>query len=160
MGLKRPLSDEETSPVKLNDEAEAALSVLSPISPPVQFSRRLSKYQKVLSPGVAAYASNVIACYPCYVEKSILYKLNYTLKVIKDQLEQRLTFVFDMGVDWRSYSSMNDRARPRKELEEEEERRRRALTIQQQREAVAGRPLKGRRLQFAGGRELQPRSLS
>jgi len=65
-----------------------------------------------------------------------------------------------MGVDWRFYSSNKVSAQARKELEEEEERRRRALKIQQQREAVAGRTMKGRRLQFAGGRELQPRSLS
>ena len=155
MGLKRPVSDEETSPVKLSIEAEATLSVLSPISSPVQFRRRLSKYQKVLSPGVTAYASNVVACYGFCTDKSVSDKLDGTLKCIKAELDARIETAVQMARDWSSLGFSKANATRRKELEEAKERRNRALKVVQHREALASRPIQRRRLQFAGGRELQ-----
>ena len=79
MGLKRRVSDEETSPVKLRKDAEAAVSVLSPFSSPGQFKRKLSKYSMVVSPNVIGYASDVIVSMADKPTKSVYQALEQTL---------------------------------------------------------------------------------
>ena len=87
MGLKRIVSDEETSPVKLRKDAEAAISVLSPFSSPGQFKRKLSKYSMVVSPNVIGYASDVIVSMADKPTKSAYKALEQTLNTIKTLLD-------------------------------------------------------------------------
>ena len=100
MAPKNKRTREEISPVKLNIDAEEALSLLSPVSKPVQFKRRLSKYQKVLSPGVTAYISNVVTCYVCNKTEAVWTRLDNTLDLIHDQLHQRLSQAFEKALEY------------------------------------------------------------
>ena len=155
MGLKRPVSDEETSPVKLRKDAEAAVSMLSPFSSPGQFKRKLSKYSKVVSPNVIGYASDVIVSMADKPTKSVYQALEQTLKNIKvlldwrvvkklnDKLEECLKESNQLHASNRAHS-MNDRAQ-----------KARAEKLLLLREAVACRPIQPRRLTFAGGRKVQ-----
>ena len=155
MGLKRRVSDEETSPVKLRKDAEAAISVLSPFSSPGQFKRKLSKYSMVVSPNVIGYASDVIVSMADKPTKSAYQALEQTLNNIKIML------------DWRVVKKLNDKleeclkesnqlhASNRAQLEQAKEAQGRARRRLLLREAVACRPVQARRLSFAGGRKIQ-----
>ena len=156
MGLKRPVSDEETSPVKLRKDAEAAVSMLSPFSSPGQFKRKLSKYSKVVSPNVIGYASDVIVSMADKPTKSVYQALEQTLNNIKILL------------DWRVVKKLNDKLE--EDLKESNKvhalnracrmndraAQARAEKRQQLRESIASRPIRGRQLLFGPPREMRP----
>ena len=156
MGLKRPVSDEETSPVKLNIDAEEALSLLSPVSKPVQFKRRLSKYQKVLSPGVTAYISNVVRCYVCNKTEAVWTRLDNTLDLIHDQLHKRLSQAFEKELEECLISSQKVLDERRKDLEMQKAEAARARAQAAFRSRFERRSKQPKTLHFAGARRLQP----
>ena len=155
MGLKRRVSDEEASPVKLRKDAEAAISVLSPFSSPGQFKRKLSKYSMVVSPNVIGYASDVIVCMADKPTKSAYQALEQTLNNIKIMLDWRVVKKLNEKLEECLKESNQLHASNRAQLEQAKEAQGRARRRLLLREAVACRPVQACRLPFAGGRKIQ-----
>ena len=155
MGTKRARFDDKTSSVKLREDAEAAVSVLSPFSSPGRFRRKLSKYSKVVSPNVISYASDVIVSMTDKPTKSVYQGLEQTLNNIKVLLDWRVVKNMNDALEESLKESNQLHASNRAQLEQAKEAQGRARRLVLLREAVACRPVQARRLTFAGGRKIQ-----